>query len=78
LDRAIARGGDFLLDKPIKDINTVSGQLRKELNYLSEKGFQLSGDGSRMTKSPQFEPSVLKGMDDAGNPSRHIPLPESK
>jgi RHS repeat-associated protein len=48
LDRAIARGGDFILDKPIKDIGSVSGELRKELNYLGQRGYQLSGDGSRM------------------------------
>ena len=39
LDIAIARGGDFLLDKPIKDISSTSGGLRKELDYLSDQGF---------------------------------------
>jgi hypothetical protein len=50
LDRTIARGGDIMLDKPLKDISSVSGQLRKELNYLNERGYQLSQDGSRMIK----------------------------
>jgi RHS repeat-associated protein len=50
LDRAIARGGDFLLDKPIKSISSTSGGLRRELDYLSEKGFKLSPDGGRMTR----------------------------
>jgi RHS repeat-associated protein len=73
LDRAIARGGDFLFDKPIKDINSVTGGLRQELNYLSEKGFKLSSDGWSMTKS---EPSVLRVTEDASTVSKHIPLPE--
>ena len=75
LDRAIARGGDFLFDKPIKDINSVTGGLRKELNYLSEKGFRLSSDGWSMTKS---ESSVLKAAEEADTHSRHIPMPEPR
>jgi RHS repeat-associated protein len=73
LDRAIARGGDFLFDKPIKDINAVTGGLRKELNYLTQQGFRLSSDGWSMTKS---EPLVLKVSEDAGTASRHVPVPE--
>jgi hypothetical protein len=73
LDRAIARGGDFLFDKPIKDINSITGGLRQELNYLSEKGFKLSLDGWSMTKS---EPLVLRVTEDASTASKHIPLPE--
>ena len=73
LDRAIARGGDFLFDKPIKDINSVTGGLRRELNYLSEKGFKLSSDGWSMTKS---EPLVLRVPEDASTASRHFPLPD--
>lgn len=65
LDRAIARGGDFLLDKPIKSIDGVSGQLRKELNYLSQRGYQLSEDGSRMVRSPEFEAQIKKGTEQA-------------
>ena len=49
-----------MLDKPIKGISSVSGQLRKELNYLSQRGYELSRvmvtefgvvDGSRMVRS---------------------------
>jgi hypothetical protein len=65
LDRAIARGGDFLFDKPIKDINSVTGGLRRELNYLSEKGFTLSADGWSMTRA----------VKDASPASKHVPLP---
>jgi hypothetical protein len=65
LDRAITRSGDIMLDKPIKDINSVSGELRKELNYLSQRGYELSRDGSRMVRSPDFEAAVQKGTKDA-------------
>jgi hypothetical protein len=72
LDRAMARGGDILLDKPIKDIGSISGQLRKELNYLSEKGYELSKDGSRMVRSPQLE-----GLQQAWEESSpHFPRPK--
>jgi RHS repeat-associated protein len=72
LDRAIARGGDIILDKPIKDINGVSGQLRNELNYLSQKGYQLSEDGSRMVRSPQFEAALTKGTEEAQEHSSNL------
>jgi RHS repeat-associated protein len=72
LDRAMARGGDIMLDKPIKDINNVSGQLRKELNYLSERGFELGKDGSRMVRSPQFEGAIQKGTKDAQDAASDI------
>jgi len=75
LDRAIARGGDFLFDKPIKDINSVTGGLKKELNYLSEKGFKLSSDGWSMTKS---ESLVLKATEEADTHSLHVPMPEPR
>jgi hypothetical protein len=65
LDRTIARGGDVMLDKPIKDISSVSGDLRKELNYLSQRGYQLSRDGSRVIRSPQFEAAIQKGAEKA-------------
>jgi hypothetical protein len=65
LDRTISRGGDIMLDKPIKDIGSVSGDLRKELNYLNQKGFELSRDGSRMVRSPQFEAQLKKGTEEA-------------
>jgi RHS repeat-associated protein len=50
LDRAITRGDDLVLSKKIKDISKVSGQLRKELDYLVEQGYKLSDDGRRMIK----------------------------
>src|SRR5262249_27045011 len=65
LDRAIARGGDIMLDKPIKDISSVSGELRKELNYLGERGFELSRDGSRMIRSSQLEAQIQKAAEEA-------------
>ncbi len=52
LDRAIARRGDIMLDKPIKSIESVSGQLRRELDYVAQKGYTLSEDGSRMRPPP--------------------------
>jgi hypothetical protein len=66
-----------MLDKPIKDINSITGELRKELNYLSKKGFELSRDGSRMVRSPGFEPAIQKAGEE-GARSRHIPPPESQ
>jgi RHS repeat-associated protein len=65
LDRAISRGGDVMLDRPIKEISSVSGALRKELNYLSQRGYELSRDGSRMIRSPQFEAQIEKGAEEA-------------
>ncbi len=50
LDRMIARGDEIVLSNPVKDINNVSGAFRQELNYLIEKGFRLSEDGTRMIK----------------------------
>ncbi len=50
LDRMISRGDKIVLDAPIKSINDVSGGFRKELNYLVEKGFHLSKDGTMMIK----------------------------
>jgi RHS repeat-associated protein len=73
LDRAIARGGDFVLDKPIKDIASVSGQLRKELDYLSrQRGFELSRDGSRMVRSTNFEAAIEKGTQEAQEHSSNL------
>jgi hypothetical protein len=56
------------LDKPIKDIRSTSGGLRKELDYLSDKGFKLSPDGWRRTKS---ESSVLKAAEETDTHSIH-------
>ncbi len=46
----IARGDDIILSNPVKDINKVTGAFRNELDYLIEKGFKISSDGTRMIK----------------------------
>lgn len=48
LDRATTRGDDIILSNPVKDINSVSGAFRKELDYLIKKGYQLSDDGTQL------------------------------
>ncbi len=48
LDRMIKRGDDIILSNPVKNIDDVSGAFRQELDYLIDKGFRLSKDGSRM------------------------------
>jgi RHS repeat-associated protein len=65
LDGIIAREGDFLFNKPIKSIGSQSGEFRKELDYISQKGFQLSQDGWGMTKV----------VEDASTASKHFPVP---
>jgi len=50
LDRAIARGDNIVLSNPVKNINKVSGYLRKELDYLASKGYKLSRDGTQLIK----------------------------
>lgn len=50
LDRAIGRGDRIILSNPVKDINKVSGAFRKELDYLIDKGYRLSKDGTQMVK----------------------------
>lgn len=50
LDRMITRGDDIVLSNSVKNIYDVSGAFRQELNYLIEKGFKLSPDGTRMVK----------------------------
>jgi RHS repeat-associated protein len=50
LDRAIARGDDIVLSSKVKDLSKVSGSLRKEIDYLIEKGYELSEDGRRMIR----------------------------
>jgi RHS repeat-associated protein len=50
LDRAIARGDDILLSNPVKNINSVTGAFRQELDYLAGKGFRLSPDGTRLIR----------------------------
>lgn len=50
LDRAIKRGNEIILSNPVKNINKAKGYFRKELDYLIEKGYRLSDDGSRMVR----------------------------
>lgn len=50
LDRAIARGDRIILSNKVTDLNKVTGAFRKELDYLVEKGYQLSADGLEMIK----------------------------
>lgn len=50
LDRAIARGDEFILARRINNVAEVFGAFRKELDYLTSKGYRLSSDGSRMIK----------------------------
>jgi RHS repeat-associated protein len=65
LDSVIAHKGDLLFNKSIKSIASQSGEFRKELNYVSQKGYVLSQDGWSMTRR----------VDDASTASRHVPLP---
>lgn len=50
LDRTIARGDKIILSNPVKNINEVTGYLRKELDYLISKGYKLSSDGTQLIK----------------------------
>ena len=50
LDRMIKRGDDIFLSNPVKNIDNVSGAFLKELEYLIEKGFKISFDGTKMVR----------------------------
>ena len=50
LDRLISRGDDIILSNHVSDINAVTGTFGQELDYLIQKGFQLSADGMMMVK----------------------------
>lgn len=50
LDRMIKRGDEIILSSPVKSVNEVTGSFRKELEYLSEKGYRLSNEGTKMIK----------------------------
>jgi hypothetical protein len=65
LDSVIAQKGDLLFNKPIKSIASQSGDFRKELNYVSQKGYVRSQDGWSMTRV----------VEDASTASKHVPLP---
>jgi RHS repeat-associated protein len=65
LDNMIAHKGDLLFNKSIKSIASQSGDFRRELDYVSQKGYVLSQDGWSMTRV----------VEDASTASRHVPLP---
>ncbi len=67
LDSVIAQQGDLLFNKSIKSIASQSGEFRKELNYVSQKGYVLSQDGWSMTKRAE----------DASTASRQVPFPSN-
>jgi RHS repeat-associated protein len=50
LDGVIARGYKIVLSNPVKDISKVTGTFRKELDYLIQRGFRLSDDGTSMIR----------------------------
>ena len=64
LDSVIANKGDLLFNKSITSITSQSGEFRKELDYVSQKGYLLSQDGWSMTR----------GVEDASTASIHFPL----
>ena len=65
LDSVIAQKGDLLFNKSIKSIASQSGDFRKELDYVSQKGYVLSRDGWSMTRV----------VEDTATASKHVPLP---
>ncbi len=65
LDSVIAQKGDLLFNKSIKSIASQSGDFRKELDYVSQKGYVLRQDGWSMTRV----------VEDASTASKHVPLP---
>jgi RHS repeat-associated protein len=50
LNRTIARGDKIILSNPVKNINNISGYLRRELDYLLSQGYKLSKDGKELIK----------------------------
>jgi hypothetical protein len=50
LEEALLRGDEILLSNPVKNLSSVTGTFRKELEYLMSKGYRLSKDGSRMMR----------------------------
>ena len=50
LDRLISRGDEVILSNPVKSIEEATGWFGRELKYLSEHGFKLSADGTRMAR----------------------------
>jgi hypothetical protein len=69
IDKYAAKG-DFMFDKPIKSIESVSGSLRKELDHLTDvHNFKLNAEGTKMMK----EPTMLEMREEADIQSRHTP-----
>jgi len=50
LDQLIARGDEIILSNPVKSISEATGSYRRELRYLMDESFKLSGNGTRMTR----------------------------
>jgi len=50
LDRAIARGDEFVLSNPVKSIGEATGWFGRELRYLADHGYRLAEDGARMIR----------------------------
>lgn len=50
LNRTIIRGDKIILSNPVKNLNSVSGYYRKELEYFLKKGYRLSKDGTQLIK----------------------------
>lgn len=50
LDRAIARGDKILLSNRLTSISEATGYFKKELQYLSDRGYRLAKDGLSMIK----------------------------
>ena len=48
LDRTISRGDDIMLSTPINNIDNIKGYYRKEIDYLIDKGYNISKDGKRL------------------------------
>ena len=52
LDRMIVRGDEIVLATPLERVKSGS-YYQRELNYLFQKGFQVSKDGTRLIRKEQ-------------------------
>jgi RHS repeat-associated protein len=50
LDRTIANNDQIIFSNRVKNINEVTGDFRKELEYLIDKGYRLADDGKGLVK----------------------------
>jgi RHS repeat-associated protein len=50
LDRAIARNDKIMLSNQVKNLETVNGYFRKELEYMITKGYKLNWKGTKLTR----------------------------